>query len=188
MQLRTREYDLDQRNRNCEAEMNRTIATQQNEFKIKEANLKDEFERLKINLEEKHEIEIDKVTALTKLESEQKIAKAQLNADRRVAEVENDKVKAIAVLETAHAEAISKVKQDEAQQHYGRMSDAMVKMNTEGSVLTKNMHELSMKLLDRAHQPNIQETRFLTGRIDGQPGNDPKTIVTDGQTVNTVVT
>lgn len=189
IERKRRDAEATQRIKDGEAEFNRRIAHQQNEFTIKETQLKDEHDRMKKRLEEEHKLEIDKIVALTKLNSDQEIAKAKLEADQRVARVQAEKDEALSLLKAKHAEEISKVKQEEAQQHYSRMTEAMTKMNTEGSVLTKNMHELSMKLLDRASGMNVQETRFLTGRIDGQPGSDPKTVVVnkDGEAA-TVVT
>jgi len=186
LEMKKRDGEYAQRIKDREAEFNRTIATQQNDFRIKETNLKDELERTKKNFEESSKIKLEEQLSLSKLHSEQQIAKIQLEADKRVAEVENEKVKAIAALEKKNAEEISKVKQDEAQQHYTRMSEALTKMNSEGGVLTKNMHQLTMELLSHA-RPGVNETRFLTGRIDGQPGGDAKTIVTDGKTVNAAV-
>jgi len=184
--LKQREAEFTQKLKDQEADFSRRILTQQNDFKIKESNLKDEFDRNKKMLEETTKLEVDKVTTLAKLESEQKVAKIQLEADKRVAAVENEKVKAVADLEKRNAEAISQVKQQEAQQHYDRMTKAMAEMNQNGSVHTKNLHEMTMTLLQHA-RPGVNESRFLTGRIDGQEGPLPKTIITDGKTVNAAV-
>jgi hypothetical protein len=186
IQMTLKESELQQKLKDREAEFERSMLAKKNELEIVKKNSQDDLERAKKILEEKHSLKLDEAIALTKLEAEQKIAKVQLEADKKVALVENEKVKAVAKLEAECADKVAKIQQEESTKYHDRMAKALDEMHTKGGIGTKMIHEMSMKLLDHA-RPGVTESRFLTGRIDGQSGGEPKTIVTDGKTVNAVV-
>lgn len=179
------EFDIEIRNRSADFE--RQLKDRENQFGIKERNLVHDMEIKLKKQKEDNDIEMQKVLTLTKLDAEQKIARMGLEADKRIAEVNNEKVKELANAQTKHAEELSKIRQEEGSKYHTQMAEALNKMHNEGGVQTKNMHVLTMELLKHA-RPGVNESRFLTGRVDG--GNDPipaTAVVRDGKADTIVV-
>jgi hypothetical protein len=118
------------------------------------ARMKDQFEQeardFEKRLQSQHDMKLLEAVTLAKLDSEQKVK-----------QVEMDKLRIESEMKTAHSKALSDLQQKLSEEYHKKLNDALVKFNQEGTITTKFMTDLSLKLLDRAPASGAQV--LLTG-------------------------
>lgn len=184
LELKNRETDFLIKQKELEASHQRTLSNSMNDLNNKMTNQRNEMEQLKIKLTQEFDLKKTEITTMTKLEAEQKIAAAQLEADKKVNELTVKHANEISELKSAHAKDLNDKLTQAGSDHNKNLAEAFKTMNTEGGVMTKNLHEMSMKLLETSRQPQVNESRFLTGNITNPTADGAKTVVQnkDGST------
>lgn len=187
VQLTNRNSEWANQMKDKDSEFNRRIQEREHALNLRIASMEQELVQAKKVAKEEHDIKLQEILSLTKLESEQKIAKIRLETEqkmaaqqtgfeKRYAALENEYVKKFSTQEASKAEEIAKIRQDEAGKYHDRLAKALDDLHTKGSAGTKMMHELSLALVNAA-RPGVNESRFLTGRIDGNRDVKDPTIV-----------
>lgn len=187
IQLDNKNSEWNNKMKDKDSEAARKITEREHILNLRISTMESELVQAKKIAKEEHDIKLQEILSLTKLESEQKIAKIRLETeqklvaqqtafDKKYAELENSYIKKFSAQEAANAAAVSNIKQEEAGKYHDRLAKALDDLHTKGSAGTKMMHELSLALVNAA-RPGVNESRFLTGRIDGREGNDPTIVV-----------
>lgn len=188
IQLDNKNSEWNNKMKDKDADAARKINEREHILNLRISTMESELVQAKKIAKEEHDIKLQEILSLTKLESEQKIAKIRLETeqklvaqqtafDKKYAELENSYIKKFSAQEAANAASVSNIKQEEAGKYHDRLAKALDDLHTKGSAGTKMMHELSLALVNAA-RPGVNESRFLTGSIDGS--NTPKSTVVVG--------
>lgn len=143
LELQVRENELRIQNKTIEQELRLKLDHQNHTIDLERKT----FQSEKANWEKDRQLEENRMKSTYQTQLDQAISLQELNKNQELAKQKNKFDTEMNALKTAHAEELSKTKTDLAQKYYNELHEMVTKFNTEGTVTTKFMSEVAMKLL-----------------------------------------
>lgn len=128
-----------------------------------------ELERSQATLKEKFETE--QAIKRAELKAEETLVLKKLDFEQRIKQAELDKDKSVLVIKEEYAKKETELHQKLHAEMYKKLNDALIQMSAEGDKNTKFVHDLMMKIFDKA--PALNSFQTINRNYSGQEALPP---------------
>lgn len=150
--------------------LNRERATWQLERESENARVKMErdAEKSKFDLEKeqsvsRQKLDTEQAIKRAELKNEELLVMKKLDFEQKIKQAELDREKAILLIKEEYAKKETKLHTELHAEMYGKLNSALISMSQEGDKNTKFVHDIMMKIFDKAPALNSHETRTYIG-------------------------
>lgn len=137
-----------------------------NQFKIQKESELAKIRQEKEQALSKQQFDLDQAVKRVELKSDELLMMKKLEFEQKIKQAELDRDRSILIIKEEYAKKETTLHQDLNANMYGKLSESLVKMSQEGDKNTKFVHELMMKIFDKA--PGLNSFQLTQRQYQGE--------------------